>query len=201
MNSADSTQASSHHPLRYNTDRTWVTCVLENFDLFLLDHAANERKASAVAMSMVAHYPDRTTLVVKMTDLALEELGHFRSVVHLIQARGLQLADDAKDQYVVGLREHHRRGKEDYFMDRLLSAAVIEARGTERFACLAAALPDPDLARFYETLAHSEATHTEMFLNLAAQYFDLEDVSARWLFWLDREAEVLSQVPVLPRLH
>ena len=40
-----------------------------------------------------------------------------------------------------------------------------------------------------------------MFLNLAAQYFDLEDVSARWLFWLDREAEVLSQVPVLPRLH
>ena len=65
----------------------------------------------------------------------------------------------------------------------------------------AAALPDPDLARFYERLAHSEATHTEMFLNLAAQYFDLEDVSARWLFWLDREAEVLSQVPVLPRLH
>ena len=27
----------------------WLDCVLENFDEFLIDHAANERKASAMA--------------------------------------------------------------------------------------------------------------------------------------------------------
>lgn len=152
-------------------------------------------------MSMVAHYPDRTRLVLEMTDLAVEELSHFRSVVHLIEARGLQLAADEKDNYVGALRRFHRRGKEDYFLDRLLSAAVIEARGTERFACLAAAISDPDLARFYDVLARSETTHAELFLELAKTYFEPHVVDKRWSFWLDREAEVLSQLPVLPRLH
>ena len=60
-----------------------------SFDEFLLDHAANERKASAMAMSMVAHYPDRPRLVTEMIDLALEEMNHFRQVYRLIEARGL----------------------------------------------------------------------------------------------------------------
>ena len=48
----------------------WLAAVLNNFDTFLLDHAANERKASSMAMSMVAHYPDRTELTRALIDLA-----------------------------------------------------------------------------------------------------------------------------------
>ena len=48
----------------------WLACVLANFDEFLLDHAANERKASSTAMSLVAHYPDKPHLVREMVDLA-----------------------------------------------------------------------------------------------------------------------------------
>ena len=43
----------------------WLECVLANFDEFLIDHAANERKASTMAMSLVAHYPDKPTWCVK----------------------------------------------------------------------------------------------------------------------------------------
>ena len=47
---------------------------MTDFDAFLLDHAACERKASAMAMSMVSHYPDKPDLVMAMADLAIEEL-------------------------------------------------------------------------------------------------------------------------------
>ena len=52
----------------------WVDCVRSDFDAFLADHAANERKASSMALSMVTHYPDRQALTQAMIDLALEEL-------------------------------------------------------------------------------------------------------------------------------
>ena len=37
----------------------WIEAVLGDFDAFLLDHANCERKASSMAMSFVAKYPDR----------------------------------------------------------------------------------------------------------------------------------------------
>lgn len=40
--------------LRPSTD-AWLQCVLDNFNEFLIDHAANERKASSMALSLVAH--------------------------------------------------------------------------------------------------------------------------------------------------
>ena len=41
----------------------WVEKVLEHFDTFLQDHADCERKASAMALSMVAKYPDRNEII------------------------------------------------------------------------------------------------------------------------------------------
>jgi tRNA-(ms[2]io[6]A)-hydroxylase len=51
----------------------WLDAVLAAFDEFLIDHAANERKASAMAMSLVAHYPDRQELVTRMIDPLLKK--------------------------------------------------------------------------------------------------------------------------------
>jgi len=50
----------------------WLSAVLSDFNAFLNDHAANERKASAMAMSMVTHYPDKPDVLTAMIDLALE---------------------------------------------------------------------------------------------------------------------------------
>ena len=58
-------------PLKHASPPGWVRAVMDDFDHFLLDHAAAEKKASGMALSMVSHYPDRTRLVAAMTDLAV----------------------------------------------------------------------------------------------------------------------------------
>ncbi len=188
-------------PLRRSSPKTWLAAVLADFDRFLLDHAANERKASAMAMSLVAHYPDKKHLLEAMIDLALEELNHFRQVVRLINRRGLVLAPDEKDAYVNRLRAHIRRGSEDYFLDRLLCASVIEARGAERFALVADGLEDEELRTFYSSLARSEGNHHRLFLDLAARYFPPDRVERRWADWIAVEDQVLGSLEIRARLH
>ena len=104
--------------LGVTTAPTWLAAVLDDFDAFLVDHAAAERKASAVAVSLITHYPDRAELVRAMMDLAREELEHFYQVYRRIEARGLTLGADAKDEYVRALRGAVRRGRDAYFLAR-----------------------------------------------------------------------------------
>ena len=136
-----------------------------------------------------------------MIDLALEELNHFKQVVKLMNKRELILQPDKKDLYVNQLRSNMRDGSEKYFLDRLLSAAVIEARGAERFALIADNIKEPDLQTFYSTLAKSEASHHLLFVDLAKHYFDESDVKSRFEDWLVAEEQVLKDLPVHARLH
>ena len=179
----------------------WLACVLANFDEFLLDHAANERKASSMAMSLVAHYPDKPDLVREMVDLALEELTHFKQVIRLIQERDLSMTPDEKDLYVNRMRHHVRGDTEGYFLDRLLSGAVIEARGEERFRQLAGHLKDEKLKVFYFALANAEKGHHHLFLSLALKYFNDELVDKRLAEWIVIEKTVIESIPVRSRLH
>ena len=179
----------------------WLECVLANFDEFLIDHAANERKASSMAMSLVAHYPDKPDLVGEMVDLALEELTHFKQVIRLMQERGLCMTPDEKDPYVNQMRNHVRGDTQDYFLDRLLSGAVIEARGEERFRQLADHLKNEKLKAFYMALANSEKGHHQLFLRLASQYFTEQIVDKRLAEWLVIEKTVIEGIPVRSRLH
>ena len=59
------------------TDPAWVDTVVADFDAFLVDHAACERKASATGMAFVVRYPDRPQLLGPMIEFAREELEHF----------------------------------------------------------------------------------------------------------------------------
>lgn len=191
----------SASPLRYATPAVWTAAVLEDFDSFLQDHAAAEKKASGMAISMLSHYPDRIELVSAMAELAVEELTHYREVVRWIHQRGGQTAADQKDPYVLAFRESIRRGKEAYLLDRLLTASIIEARGAERFALIARALPPSPLQRFYQSIARSEERHYSLFLELAGLYFDTHDIDQRWDQLLDREAEIVATLPLRPALH
>lgn len=187
--------------LRCPSSDAWLQSVFNNFDEFLVDHAANERKASSMAMSMVAHYPDRHELVTCMIDLALEELNHFRQVIRVMQDRGLTMTPDEKDPYVNQIREHVRKDPDEYFLDRLLSAAMIEARGAERFRRVADHITDKRLKTFYTSLANSEQGHHELFVDLAEQYFEQAEVSSRLEDWITIEQSVIDQLPVRSRLH
>ena len=188
-------------PLRYSTPDSWAKKVMSDFDSFLLDHAAAEKKASGMAMSMLSHYPDRIELVTAMAELAIEELNHFREVVKWIHRRGLITAADKKDQYVILFRKAIRKESEEYLLDRLLTASIIEARGAERFALVAEALEDSSLKKFYQSIARSEERHYELFLDLARKYIAPAVVDQRWNELLDIEAQIVKDLPIQAALH
>lgn len=187
--------------LKVATSPDWVAAVLRDFDAFLLDHAACERKASASALAFVAHYPDRAELVTECIALAREELEHFQRVAEWVARRGLVLSPDRKDPYMQGLARAFRRGSEAYFLDRLVTAGVAEARGCERFGQVAAALPQGELRSFYRDLARAEVRHQDLYLGLARRYFDPAAVASRLDEILELEARVLAQLPVRPALY
>ncbi len=175
--------------------------MIDNMDLFLVDHAAAEKKASGMAISMLSHYPDRTALVKVMIDLSIEEMTHFREVVKIMTERGLQLGADEKDPYINQFRQAMRKGKEPYFLDRLLTGAIIEARGCERFGLVGEALPAGRLQDFYRLIARSEAKHHTLFTDLAALYFPAATIQQRLDELLDIEAAIASGLPVRAALH
>jgi len=187
--------------LKAPTSPLWVEAVLKDFDSFLLDHAACERKASATAMTLLLHYPDRRELVSAMILLAQEELSHFAQVYERIAERGLVLSGDAKDLYVNRLAREFRQGSEPYFLDRLLVSGIVEARGCERFALVAEALPAGALKNFYEDLTAAEARHRGLFLRLARVYFDDATIAARLDKLLDVEAAVIAELPLRAAVH
>ncbi len=188
--------------LRLQTPSAWTQTVLTDFNVFLNDHAQAEKKASGMAMSMLSHYPDKPELVREMVELSIEELAHFREVIKLMQARGLQLGSDEKDPYVNQIRQHIAKGDSQmYLLDRLLTGAIIEARGCERFGLIGEAHPEPELKEFYQRIAESEAKHHLLFIDLAELYIDHKKVEQRLDWWLDIEADIIQNLPLRAALH
>lgn len=188
-------------PLLIATPAAWTEAVMADFDSFLLDHAAAEKKASGMAISMLSHYPDRVELVAAMADLAVEELSHYREVVKWIHQRGLITGADQKDQYVLAFRKASRQGSDEYLLDRLLIASIIEARGAERFALVANALEPGPLQKFYQSIARSEERHYELFLEIAHRYLPSTMIQERWQELLEFEAKIIPSLPIRAALH
>lgn len=180
----------------------WIDAVLSDFDLFLKDHADCERKASGMAMSLVAKYPDREEILQDLIHTGIEELEHFRLVYKIMQERGISLNHRmTKDLYVEALQKHIRNGKEEGLLDRLIIGAIVENRGFERFKFVADHIEDQELAKFYHMIYTSEEKHGEMFLRLAANYFEKEDIEKRYYELAGIEAAILNELEIKPALH
>lgn len=188
-------------PLQFNTANDWLETVLADFDTFLSDHASAEKKASGMAVNMISHYPDRAELVATMSELAIEELSHYREVIKLIYARGNTLQADVKDPYVVEFRKAFRKGSDAFLLDRLLVAGLIEARGAERFGIIADGLSEGKLKQFYQTITRSEERHHIAFFDLAQTYFSAELVARRAAELAAIEAEICANLPLRAALH
>ena len=180
----------------------WLEAVMNDFDAFLIDHADCERKASSMAMSMVAKYPNRTQIIPELIETAIEELEHFQKVYEIMEERGIELpVSMAKDPYVTDLVKRCRHGRDERFLDRLCSASVLETRGAERFRLVAEALEDPELKRFYKMLWTSEAKHGHIFVKMALNYFPEQEVYDRLAWWVEQEAEVINGLEIRAALH
>lgn len=175
---------------------------MNDFDSFLADHANCERKASALAMSMVIKYPDRTAIVPDLIALAREELEHFAQVYGVMQQRNLLLTKDRQDPYVNGLLSAMRNGRDERLLDRLLVNSVIECRGAERFRLVSEHIQDNDVLRvFYRDLWASEAKHGHIFVDMALRYFDEAEAHTRLIQLTELEAAVIEGLEINPYLH
>lgn len=180
----------------------WLEAVMNDFDAFLQDHADCERKASAMAMSFVAKYPDRVEIIPELIETAVEELEHFQQVYKIMESRKVQLAHSiGEDPYVKKLIKLCHSGREERFLDRLLIASVLETRGAERFRMVADAQEDPEMARFYKMLWTSEAKHGHIFVKMALHYFPEKQVYDRLKWWVEKEAEVIESLEIRAALH
>jgi tRNA-(ms[2]io[6]A)-hydroxylase len=184
-----------------STAPDWVEIVLSNFDAFLQDHANCERKASALAMSFVMKYPDRSYITAGLIDLAREELDHFRDVYALMEERGLRLTKDEPDEYVNRLLAAARHGYDDRFVDRMLIYSIVECRGAERFGILADALEDPTMKAFYKRLCDSETKHGHLFVHLLLKEHDEGKIYPRLSELMEIEAEIVADLPLRPAMH
>lgn len=187
--------------LKCKTDPNWTLVILKNFDAFLQDHANCERKASALALSLIMKYSDRTEIIPHLIRLSQEELQHFKEVYDLMAAKGIPIGKEIKDPYVNQLLKACRSGKEDLFMDRMLIASIIEARGAERFGMIAEALEEGSLKAFYQRLWSAERKHGFLFANLMLNYYPEEVIEQRIDELLDAEAQIIPQLEWRASLH
>jgi len=180
----------------------WVIAVKADFTTFLQDHADCERKASGLAQNFTAKYPDRLEIIDDLIAIAIEELEHFRQVYKIMEDRGIPLATHMeKDMYINNFLKHARNGREERYMDRILMAGIIEARGAEKFMMLGEALEDPELSKYYIQLGRSEEKHIHVFIKMCSHYFSDEVVHKRLEELLEIEAEIVDALPITAKLH
>ena len=190
--------------LKLNTDPRWVNIAEKNIEDILVDHAWCEQKAASTGISMIIHYPEKTRLVDELTDLVAEEWSHFERVLGELRKRGYKLGRPRKDEYVVQLLAHVRKGgaRERQLMDQLLVSALIEARSCERFKLLWQNIADKELSKFYYELMVSEAAHFVAYVDLAKEYADPKLVEERLQELLLIEGEIVTNLPVRDdRMH
>ena len=180
--------------LKLATDPRWVNIVESNIEEILTDHAWCEQKAASNAIYIIVNNSEKKELVTEMTRIALEEMEHFQMVHTIIKEKGLVLGRERKDNYVNDLVKFAKKdgSRNDALVERLLFAAMIEARSCERFKVLSENIQDPELAKFYRELMISEAGHYTTFLGFAKKYQDNINVDSRWKEWIEYESSIIE---------
>src|SRR5690606_16099549 len=173
----------------------------EHVDELLIDHAHCEKKAAGTAMNLIFAYVDRVELVRELKTIVDEELEHFTMVLDLLERRGIPFRRLKASDYGRQLHDLVRKQEPHKAVDRLLVAALIEARSCERFALLRDGIGDAELADFYGSLFESEARHHATYVRFAREFADDDTVRSRLEELAEAEAEIVSTVTPLPRMH
>jgi tRNA-(ms[2]io[6]A)-hydroxylase len=183
------------------TPARWLTQVSTHLDELLIDHAHCEKKAAGVAMNLLFAYVEDAELVRAMTGIVQEELSHFHQVLDLLERRGVRFRRIPPSHYAEKLRVFASKIEPMRAVDRLLIAALIEARSCERFGLLRDHLPDRELAAFFGSLFESEARHHSTYVKLAKAFAPEEKVHSRLCELAIEEAKIVEIGEELPRMH
>lgn len=189
--------------LQFETETSWVEVAKNGLEQLMTDHAFAEQKASANAISIIINYSEETQMVKDMTEIAIEELEHFQMVHELMVKRGFVLGQASKNDYALQLQQFFPKTKDRNvaLINRLLVAALIEARSCERFKVFADNMEDEELSKFYHDLMVSEANHYTLFLGYARKYMDREIVDKKWNDLLAFEAEMMRERGKMAKVH
>lgn len=180
--------------LKSTTSSKWAKLANENLLQFLTDHAFAEQKAASGAFSLILTYSEETEMVRELSDYAIEEMEHFKLVHELMIKRNMVLGQDTPSAYAKHLKRFFPKTKDrnDSLINRLLMAAIIEARSCERFAAFISETKDEELATFYKDLIKSEAGHYTLYLKWARHYSSKELVDKKWEAFSTYEAEYIA---------
>lgn len=190
--------------LKLPTDPRWTDLANKNIDEILTDHAYCEQKAASTGISLIQEFPEKTKLVQSLIPVVSEEWGHFKMVLDQLEKRNLKLGFQRKDEYVQLLMNKMHKGgsRETRLLEKLLIAALIEARSCERFRLLSLHIADEELKKFYKKLMVSEAGHYRLFLDLAIEYCGKDVALKRWNEYLKMEAEIMKDLALRgDRMH
>ena len=189
--------------LKLLTDPRWANIAESNLEEILTDHCWCEQKAATNAITLITYNSEHEDLVTELTEIAIEEMEHFKMVHDIIKKRGYTLGRERKDDYVNQLVKFCKKdgSRNDAFIDRLLFAAMIEARSCERFRVLSQNIKDEELAKFYYDLMVSEANHYTTFLKFARKYSERVDVDKRWKEWLEFEGNLIQSYGTKEHIH
>jgi tRNA-(ms[2]io[6]A)-hydroxylase len=179
----------------------WLRQVADNVEELLIDHAHCEKKAAGTAMNLLFAYVEHGELCRAMTDIVQEELSHFHLVLGLLQRRGIRFRRIRPSRYGDRLRTLVDKQEPQRAVDRLLVAALIEARSCERFGLLRDHLADAELAAFFGSLFESEARHHSTYLRLATLFAPEEKVRRRLSDLAVEEARIIAEGDDVPRVH
>lgn len=190
-------------PLLSRTPLAWGVAVLRDPVALLVDHAFLEKKAANNALELLTKWPNDWIpgWVEAMTAVARDETAHLAQVTRLLLRRHGRLDKIHRNPYANALRLLVRKGLAGEPIDRLLISAIIELRSCERFAVLAEASEDAELAALYQGLFASEMGHYTVFLNLARRIGPEPAVERRWAELLAAECEILAAQTPGPRIH
>ncbi len=189
--------------LKFETETSWAEIAENDLQQILTDHAFAEQKAASNAVSIIINYSEETEMVQAMSEIAIEEMEHFKMVHDLMIARGMVLGREQKNDYAKHLHSFFQKTNDrtNALIQRLLIAALIEARSCERFKVFSENLEDEQLSSFYKDLMVSEANHYTTFLGFARKYQDRKIVDKKWEGLLAYEAEFMKNRGKKARVH
>jgi tRNA-(ms[2]io[6]A)-hydroxylase len=189
--------------LQFDTETAWADIAKVNLEQILTDHAFLEQKAASNAVSIIINYSEETELVKEMSNIAIEEMQHFKMVHLLMVKRGMVLGREQKNDYAIKLQKFFNKTQDrtNALVQRLLVAALIEARSCERFKVFSENMEDEELSKFYKNLMISEANHYTTFLKFARAYQDRAIVDEKWNALLAFEAKMMVERGNVAKIH
>ena len=187
--------------LQVETPDRWLNQVDEDLDQVLLDHAHCELSAARTALNLMVAYVLYEPLTVEMTRIINEELDHFHQVLEQLNRLDIDFKRQQSGHYGKRLNALVRSEEPMRGVDRLLIAALIEARSCERFCLLRDHVRDPELADFYGSLFESEAGHYATYVQLAKDFMPSDEVDQRLDELASEEAQIILEGYARARMH